>query len=50
MIHFGVKFWARSSQNKLHRINSVKNLSKFCLHKFSPKKPNLRKTRFKIQV
>ena len=36
MIDFGVKFWARILQNKIHHINSAKNLSKFCVHKFSP--------------
>ena len=34
---FGVKFRVRISQNILHHINSAKILSKFCLHKFSPK-------------
>ena len=34
---FGVKFWARNPQNKLHHINFAKILIKFCPHKFSPK-------------
>ena len=37
MAIFGVKFWARNLQNTLHHINSAKNLSKFCLYKFSSK-------------
>ena len=37
MTHFWVKFRTRISQNKLNHNNSAKTLTKFCLHKFSPK-------------
>ena len=38
MTHFWGKNLGPNFENKaIHRINSVKILSKFCLHKFSPK-------------
>ena len=37
MTHFWDKNLGLILENKIHRINSAKILSKFCLHKFSPK-------------
>ena len=40
MIGFGVKFWSRISQNKLHQDSSAKSLGKFCFIIFFPKLTN----------